>query len=134
MEDFAWKDRFSVNVKEMDIHHKKLFGYFAALQDEIQSGNVTRKVGDILNKLAEYSRFHFTEEEQLMKTMSHPGLAAQLSQHAYFINEVEAMTSQFKLGVLPSQSVLAFMRDWFVKHIMSEDFKYGEELKLGKPL
>jgi len=133
MENFEWKDKFSVHVDEMDSHHKKLLRYFAELQDEIHSGNVTRKVGDILNNLAEYSRFHFTEEERLMKTISHPGLATQINQHAYFINEVKEMTRQFNQELLPSRSVLGFMRDWFIDHIMHEDSKYGALMKQGKP-
>lgn len=134
MEKFEWKDKFSVHVVEMDGHHKKLFEYFIELQNEIHSGDATQKVGEILDALIEYSHFHFIEEERLMKAMNYPDLTAQIKQHQYFTAEVNEMKKQSQLGVLPSRSVLAFLRDWFINHIMQEDRKYGEMLKQGAAL
>lgn len=134
MESFAWKDRFSVHVDEMDMHHKKLFEYFAALQNEIQAGNATQKIEEILGSLVKYSALHFSAEERLMKAMNHPGLDRQINQHAYFINEVNEMSKQQNTETLPSRSVVAFLRDWFVNHILNEDSKYGEMMKQGKAL
>lgn len=134
MESFEWKDRFSVNVDEMDNHHKKLMGYFAELQCELESDKATQKVGEILNALIEYSNFHFVEEERLMRAVNHRELAAQINQHAYFINEVKEMSRQFSLQTLPSRSVLGFLRDWFINHIMSEDSKYGALMNKEKEL
>lgn len=131
MESFEWKDKFSVNVDEMDNHHKKLMGYFSELQSEIQSGKATQKVRAILNALTEYSKFHFVEEERLMRAMNHLELATQINQHAYFINEVKEMSRQLDLQALPSRSVLGFLRDWFINHIMCEDSKYGTLMKQG---
>lgn len=134
MEMIEWKDKFSVHVDEMDRHHKKLLGYFAELHDEIAAGETNRKVRETLKSIGEYADFHFSEEERLMKAMSFPELASQINQHAYFISEVEEMSKQFSLGTLPGKSILSFLRDWFINHIMQEDCKYGEMIKHGKPL
>jgi hemerythrin len=134
MENFEWKDKFSVHVDLMDKHHKKLLGYLTELQNELQEGNVTQKVGETLNALAEYTDFHFAEEERLLRAIDYPELATQLNQHAYFTNEVHEMNKQFKLGTLPTRSVLNFLWDWFVKHVTQEDHKYGEVMKRGNPL
>jgi len=129
-----WKDKFSVHVDEMDRHHKKLLGYFAELQDEIKSPDAIRKIEDTLIALIDYTDFHFTEEERLLKAMSYPRLAVHINQHDYFTNEVKEMYKQFKLGTLPSQSVLAFLSDWIINHILLEDFKYGEKMNQSKPI
>lgn len=129
MKSFEWKDKFSVNVDEMDKHHKKLLGYFNELQSEIQSGSATQKTEEILNALVKYASFHFIEEERLMRNMSHPGLAAQINHHAYFVNEVTEMTNQFKLGTLSGRSLSGFLGNWFIDHIMQEDSKYGQLIK-----
>lgn len=134
MASFEWKDKFSVHVDEMDDHHKKLLGYLTELQKEIQSGNSTRQAGNILIALGEYSRLHFTEEERLMRAIGHPELATQINQHAYFSNEVAEMARQLNLGTLPGRSLVAFLRDWFIIHIIQEDSKYGELIKQGEPL
>jgi len=128
---FEWNEKFSVHIDEMDNHHKKLLGYFSALENKIRAGNATQKVGEILDALAEYANFHFTEEVRLMRVINYPELETHLIQHAYFTNEVNEMIGQFSRGTLPSQSVLAFLRDWFINHIMSEDFKYGVLIQRG---
>jgi len=132
VESFKWKDKFSVNVDDMDNHHKKLMGYFVELQCEIESDKATQKVGEILNALTEYTKFHFVEEERLMRAMNHLELATHINHHAYFINEVKEMSRQFDLQALPSRSVLGFLRDWFINHIMCEDSKYGALMKQWK--
>jgi|SRR6185369_1231938 len=134
MKIVEWKDKFSVHVDEMDRHHKKLLGYLAELQNEIASDDAAKKVGDTLNALIEYAGFHFSEEERLMRAMSYPGLTVQIGQHAYFTNEVNEMLKQYHQGTLPSRSVLAFLSDWFINHIMQEDYKYGEMIIHGKPI
>jgi len=134
VEMFEWKDRFSVHVDEMDRHHKKLFEYFAELQNVIQSGDATQKVEETLKSLTAYSHYHFAEEEHLMKAMCYPGLAAHVSQHAYFTNEVKEMNKQLQLRMLPERSVPCFLRDWLINHIMNEDSKYGEMLRQEKAL
>jgi len=128
---FVWKDKFSVHVDAMDNHHKKLLAYLTELDDEIESLDASRKIGETLDGLTAYAAYHFIEEERLMTVLGHPGLESQRIQHAYFSNEVNEMIRQYAIGILPSRSVLAFLRDWFVNHILTEDFKYGELIRLN---
>jgi hemerythrin len=134
MNGFEWKDRYSVHVVEMDNHHKKLLRFLAELANEIQSGGDSGKVGETLAALAEYAEYHFSEEERLMKAMDYPGLASHIKQHAYFTNEVQVMSEQLRQGTLPTRSVLAFLKDWFINHVTQEDLRYGTMLQKGKPL
>lgn len=129
MERFEWKEKFSVHIKVMDEHHKKLLGYFDELQKEVAAGDATSKVEETLLALIEYTDLHFIEEVRLLKALNYPELTVQINQHAYFTNEVNEMYEQFKLGTLPSQSVLAFLSNWFIDHIMQEDLKYGKVMK-----
>lgn len=133
METIQWDEKFSVNVAEMDRHHKELLGYLSELQHQLYPGNESQKVGVTLNALAEYARFHFAEEERLLQEQNSPCLSAQINQHAYFTKEVQEMFRQYNLGILPGQSVLSFLRDWFINHIMQEDHKYGTTLKPTLP-
>lgn len=129
MENFEWKDKFSVNVDEMDKHHKKLLEYFNELQYAHQSDSATQKTEEILNELVKYANFHFIEEELLMQKMGHAGLAVQINHHAYFVNAVTEMTKQFKIGTLSGRSLSEFLGNWFIDHIMQEDSKYGQLIK-----
>jgi len=129
MERIEWNDKFSVQVEDMDEHHKKLLGFFSELQNEIVLDNAPQKVEETLIALKEYSEFHFNEEVRLLKAMNYPDLAVQINQHTFFTNQVDEMYEQFKQGTLPNQSLLAFLRDWFINHIMQEDYKYGVMMK-----
>jgi hemerythrin len=134
MGNLEWQERFSVHVQEMDRHHKKLLEYFAELEKEMQSSNAERQSGVILKALADYAEFHFAEEERLMRSMNYPELASHLNQHLYFTDQVREMFEQLQSGMLPPQSLLSFLKDWFVNHILMEDKKYGEMMKQGNPL
>jgi hemerythrin len=118
----------------MDRHHKKLLEYFAELEKEMQSGNAERQSGVILKALADYAEFHFVEEERLMRSINYSDLNSHLNQHAYFAEQIREMTEQAQIGVFPAQSLLSFLKDWFINHIMMEDKKYGEIMKQSSPL
>lgn len=134
MKNIEWQDKFSVHVDEMDRHHKKLLGYLNEMQSVLASEDSAQKLKETILALIEYSEFHFTEEERLLKAIRFPGLEVQINQHSYFINEIREMRNQLTRGTLPGQSVIAFLRDWFTNHIMQEDIKYGNMLQQGKPL
>lgn len=125
-----WRDKFSVNVDEMDMHHKTLLGYLGDLQKQIAAGDGTVKAGGVIKSLSEYAVYHFKEEERLMAGVSHPELSTHIRQHDYFVEALGEMSRQYSQGALPEQSVVAFLRDWFINHVMQEDHKYGESMKL----
>lgn len=133
MENLEWSEKFSVNESHMDTHHKMILKYLSELQGEISGKGASGKVGETLKALADYAAIHFNEEESLMLKMNFPGLDAQVKQHAYFINEIKEMFKQYDNGSLPGQSVISFLRDWFINHILQEDYKYGQLVAKGNP-
>lgn len=131
---FEWKDRFSVNVDEMDKQHKRLLRYCIELQNELKSGATGQTLEDLLNNLIEYFNYHFAEEERLMKSMNYPELEMQHYLHAIFCTELEEVVRLFLRGDIPGRRVLALCSDWYINHMVFEDQKYGEMIKRGKPL
>lgn len=113
----------------MDVHHRKFFEYLAEL-DDAAGGNRSREVVERGLKLAEdYIKFHFSEEERLLETTGFPGLARQLREHQFFAAQIEELREKYSEGdeYLPI-SALAFLKDWFMHHILEEDKQYGEYL------
>lgn len=128
MATIEWQEKFSVNVDDMDQHHRKFLGYLNKLQPALAADDPGKKLGEAIFALIEYARFHFSEEEKLLKEIQYPDLEAQISQHNFFNSEICIMCEQFNRGELPGQSVVAFIRDWFLNHIMQEDRNYGRFL------
>jgi len=127
MEFFKWKDQFSVNIPEMDKHHQKFF----LLLNQIHLNNQKQDrppefLNEIFKKLFAYILVHFEEEETLLEQTGYDGLACQKKQHKYFRDQMVLFREQYFKGssTVPT-SVLNFLRDWFMNHILEEDRKYG---------
>lgn len=122
----VWKDGFNIGVEEMDEQHKLFAGYINELYDAMQAGDTEAVVVPILDKLTDYSQTHFTDEENLLKSINYPMLETQIQQHAYFISELEFLKSSYLNKTQTAQNMLLVVKDWLLHHITTEDLKYAE--------
>ena len=123
---FKWKNDFSVGIKELDDQHRSFFDILNRLGEASGGRKGMEVVGPVLRELKEYSRHHFTEEENWLKIIGFPGLPHQKQQHAFFIAQVTDLQEKFSKGDgnIPV-STLEFLRDWLLSHILENDKKYG---------
>jgi hemerythrin-like metal-binding protein len=123
---FKWKNDFSVGIKELDDQHKSFFEIINRLGEAAGGNKGVVVVGPVLKELKEYSRHHFTEEENWLKVIGFPGLQYQEQQHAFFIAQVTDLQDKYSKGDgnIPL-STLEFIRDWLLSHILEYDKKYG---------
>ncbi len=122
----TWDDSYSVKVKQMDEQHKKLIDLINQLHDAMKIGKGKDVAGEVMNSLINYTNIHFGAEERLMAMHNYPGYEEQKSAHAALIKRVEEMAHQFKTGKAPlTQDIMAFLKDWLIKHIQDTDQKYG---------
>jgi len=123
---FEWKKDFSVGIKELDDQHKSFFDILKRL-GKVAGGNKGMEiVGPVLQELNEYSRHHFTEEENWLKVIGYPGLQSQKQQHEFFISQVTDLQGRYSQGDanIPLSTV-EFLREWLLSHILETDKKYG---------
>jgi hemerythrin len=124
---FSWSKKFSVNVDELDNQHRQLLGYLNELYDAVTRQQGEWCIGKLLDSLQSYAQEHFAEEEWLLEAVEFPELELQKKQHRYFTVEIARMKAAVsEQHELPPQSVLYFLRSWFLNHIFEEDKKYGE--------
>jgi hemerythrin len=122
-----WNNDYSVKVKELDEHHKKLIGYINELHDSMKQGKGNEVISKIVNDLIEYSKFHFSAEEKYMEKYNYPDSMKHKEEHSYFINKA----LEFKKAVddktnLVSIKVMGFLVDWLLNHIANTDKKYSK--------
>jgi hemerythrin-like metal-binding protein len=131
MEFFKWKDQFSVNIPEMDQQHQEFFTLLNKVQ--LYSEKQDRDpefLNQLFRDLFAYVQTHFEEEEKLLGATGFPGLEAQKKQHQHFRDQLVKLREQhFKGQTTAPQSILTFMRDWFMNHVLEFDKKYGEYFK-----
>ncbi|HXV21169.1 MAG TPA: bacteriohemerythrin [Desulfuromonadales bacterium] len=131
MEFFKWKHQFSVNIPEMDQQHQK----FMALLNKVHLYSETQDrdpefLTALFRELFAYVLTHFEEEETLLEQTGFPGLEVQKKQHQYFRDQLVNLREQHLKGNATAPlSVLIFMRDWFMNHVLEFDKKYGEYFK-----
>jgi hemerythrin len=122
----AWSDKYSMNIKEIDDQHKKLVGMINELHDAMKQAKSKEVSLDIINKLADYTKYHFSTEEKYMKQFGYPDYAAHKKEHEKFIDQVMSFKIEYEAGKAGlSFDLLDFLKKWLVTHIQSSDKKYS---------
>jgi hemerythrin len=127
----AWEDRYLVGVPVIDTQHKKLITITNDLYDACKfDDNAARGQFRLaVQATVEYTKYHFSTEEQIMEKFSYPVFSAHRKEHADFVQEVLTNVQIFEEGkkFVPN-SFVRFLRDWILSHIALTDRKLGEFL------
>ena len=67
MNQFEWSEKHSVGCPDVDDEHKALFRIAQELYDAIHEGTARAELTSLFDRLASYTRFHFANEEALMR-------------------------------------------------------------------
>lgn len=129
MAAFQWKDRYSLNIPEIDSQHKRLFEIgehayeLASLNDDFDHFD---EIISIVNELLDYTQYHFGYEEKLMERLNYPDLDDHISSHKFYIDKIRSITDS---RVDDDQQkalldILDFLAEWISSHILISDRKY----------
>jgi hemerythrin len=121
-----WNDSLSVNVKEIDLQHKKLIDMINELNDAMKTGRGKDAVGKIVGGLISYTAIHFKKEEQYFDQFGYPDTENHKKEHVAFVKKVTDFKDGFAKGNLSlSIEVMNFLSDWLKNHIKGTDKKYA---------
>lgn len=122
----VWSEKYDVNVKRVNEEHQKLFGMINDLYDAMNIGKGQYIVGNIIDGLVDYTKFHFKTEEDIMIRIAYPDYEKHKFQHDAFVKKVAEFQEKFKKGaILLSLDVLKFLEDWLINHICKMDKAYS---------
>ncbi|OOM11939.1 bacteriohemerythrin [Clostridium saccharobutylicum] len=128
---YCMKEEYKIGVDHIDKQHEKLFELadkaYVLLKDEFAVDKYD-KIVEIINKLKDYTIFHFKSEEEYMESINYKGLFSQKIQHEKFINVLEEMDLR-QIDENQDESlvkILNFLNDWLVEHILISDKFIGE--------
>lgn len=124
---FQWSDAYSVGLQEVDEQHRVLVGLLNELHDAVRHHHGTAKCREILNRLAEYTRVHFTVEESLMRLLNYPEFVDHKHRHEELIQQVVDLQHKLDAGKASiSFELLHFLKVWLTKHISESDKRFGQ--------
>ncbi|MFH2036944.1 MAG: bacteriohemerythrin [Candidatus Zixiibacteriota bacterium] len=124
-----WDNSYSVKIPQMDEEHQKLIDILNDLYTRIRSGIDDHLFQITIDDLIDYTRFHFINEEELMREGEYPELEKHLKMHEGFTKQVIQFQNDFYVNkITPSAKAMEFLWNWLLNHILTEDKKYGEFL------
>lgn len=122
MPNIVWSDKLSIGNKGIDAEHKQLIRIANSLLRAMQDGREKNDFAKILHALREYTVFHFTNEEEFMRSIGYPDLARHMEEH----NLLKRRVKDFQHSVFIGEKVefgplREMLKDWLVGHILNCD-------------
>ncbi len=127
-----WDQSYEVGIELIDHDHQKLVGM---LNQVISAANF--HLGDahirgVIKELIDYTKYHFSREEELMQQNDYPGYEAHIQQHKTMVAQVESFASQIESGDSCEESVCMdiyrYLKEWLLNHITHTDKELGNYL------
>jgi hemerythrin len=120
-----WEENLSVGIKSIDKQHKKLIQIINDFYDNLQKESPEEILLNIIERLKEYTVYHFETEENLFEKYNFDGYDEHKKEHGEFVAKIEDFHERFKNGkMLMALEVVNFIKLWIFKHIMGTDKKY----------
>lgn len=125
----VWNDRLSVGVEAIDDDHKCLVGILNDLYEAMGSRRNKQILGQLLDELVDYTRYHFDREEGMFGA-DYGEAPDHRAEHANFVAWIDEMQSRFMQGTAtaPSLEVANYLKDWLFDHILGRDHRLGVHL------
>lgn len=122
-----WDESFSVGIEKFDQEHRQLFAMVNELFEAIQAGRGREGLGEIMDRLIDYTKFHFANEEHYLTKHGYPELEGHREEHRILTRQVEEIQRKYRSGAtaMLSMEVLTFLKTWLTNHIKGTDKQYG---------
>ena len=127
----VWNDRLSVGVAAVDADHKKMVKMINELYDAILAGSWREKLDGLLDRLVDYTRYHFAREEELFARTGYPEAEAHKREHDEMKEWMNSASNLHRDGSLPAPSLelMNHLKDWLFDHILGSDQKFAPHMK-----
>ncbi len=127
MSFFEWDDKLSINVPDIDNQHKKLIAIINLLHQKTMDNAQNDAINKIINELVDYTKYHFSYEEEQFDRIGYPETISHKREHNIFVKKINKYKKKSDSGeLILSVSLSEFLKDWLFNHIMRTDQRYVE--------
>lgn len=125
----TWNDNiFSVNIKLLDGHHKRLFDLLNTLHDAMKQMKARDVLGNVFSELIDYTVYHFKAEEELFQ--KHGYTMHEYAQHKKEHEDLTKTALDLKhkfdtdaMKTVLTMETMEFLKNWLNNHICGNDNK-----------
>ena len=126
----VWDETYSVNNPEIDDQHKTWIDITNELHDALLSASLeqlTETAERDLTEMRDYTRYHFTAEEEFMQRAEYPNFPVHKQIHDKFYIHIKEMCSDIEEGKLVlTTDIMKTLKNWLQNHILTEDKKFSD--------
>lgn len=128
---YEFKEEYKTGIDFIDEQHKVLFEIaektYNLLKNEFTLDKYD-KIVSLIKELQDYTIFHFTAEEEYMKSINYKRMFTQKVEHDAFIKRINDVNFS---NIDEDQdeyiiSILQLLNDWLTGHIFSNDKLIGK--------
>ena len=131
----SFDDTLITGNETIDAQHKELIERIRLFVDSCENENGKVKAIKMLDYLAEYTNFHFSEEEKLQEDIGYPGLKEHKEKHEEFKKHLKDLDSFLEESEGPTEAFVRQVKsnvvDWLFTHIKLFDRSVAEYIHLN---
>jgi len=124
-----WSDDLSVGLDSVDYQHRRLVEMINELDEAVSVGSDEEMLRDIIKRLYDYTDYHFTTEEEIMRAAGTPLREHYLrhkAQHEEFTGKIRPLADVSPLDATTlNDELFDYLIRWLVDHIMRTDKEMG---------
>jgi len=121
---FEWFKKYSINNDELDNHHKTLFNIMNMLYENCLDADSPDCIDPIVEEMVSYSNYHFSAEEQYMRSIGYKDIDNHIAEHRSFTQRATQLQKDIDKNDLElTKELIVFLGNWILHHIMEEDKK-----------
>ncbi len=125
----TWNDSYSVGIQSIDKQHEQLIHIVNKLFDAMSAGQGATITTQLLVELIQYTKTHFSVEEQYMQKHAYPHYDEHKRLHDNLIQQAGELKAKNDAGQQVTVEVMNFLKNWLIQHIQGADMKYSPFLK-----
>ncbi len=127
-----WREQYSVGNRELDKQHMRIIEIINELSSKLAKnhGDEHQIFISIIDQLLDYTQYHFTTEELLMRESGFTGLSSHIKVHTALVENLLLKKERIvKKEFITAMEMVVFLEEWLVDHILGEDMKYKGTVK-----
>ena len=127
-----WGENYATGINLIDEQHKELVKltnelYGACLTSEEEVHDTFKEV---MGRMVEYVRFHFTVELELLNRVKYPGYDDHKSQHDSLVRKILEAAKEYKEGNrYAANYFVRTLKEWVFGHIAVSDKLYAAYIR-----
>lgn len=125
-----WNDTLDLGIAEIDREHRELADAVNELYVKAKDAAGYDELKGIIADIMQRIEAHFATEERIFKEYGYPEATTHAKLHRTLEDQLRALQRQIEEGGLPfSDTVLTYVKDWFLTHTTGSDLVYAVWMK-----